>query len=141
MRRERDCWRLTVGDGRVDGVAESAHVRVGGRNALRAADAPRHDAREVRSAARCAGHRAAAVALTRVRVVRRARAQHRRVYRETLRLERAVARVEVDDAHIGVQQHVRRAASCSINASYKALTSLCQRWAFRALVFTSRESS
>ena len=42
----------------------------------RAAESPRHDAREVCIAARRTGHRAAAVALTRVPAVSRARAQH-----------------------------------------------------------------
>ena len=66
----------TVGDGRVDFVGEGARVRVDGRNALRAVDAMGHDACEVPNAARCADHRAAAVALTRVSSVRRARAEH-----------------------------------------------------------------
>ena len=105
--------RHTVGDGRVDGVSEGAHVRVDGRSGHRATGAPRHDAREVRSAARRAGHRAAAVAVTLARVVRRAGAQHRRVHRVAVRLECAVARGEVYDAHRSVKQHVGHVASCA----------------------------
>ena len=105
--------RHTVGYGRVDGVSEGAHVRVDGRSGHRAAGAPRHDAREVRSVARRAGHRAAAVAVTLARVVRCARAQHRRVHLVSVRLERAVTRIETHDAHRRVQQHVGHVAFCA----------------------------
>ena len=101
----------TVRDGRVDGVGESAYVRVGGRDASRTPDAPRYDAREIRCAVQHAGHRAAAVARTRVRVARRAGAQHRRIHLVALLLERAVTSAELYDAHSGVEQHTGRAAS------------------------------
>ena len=94
----------TIRDCHIYGVGERAHVSVGSWYVRRASDAPRHDSREVRSAARGAGHRAAAVALTRVFAVRRAGAQHRRVHREIIRLERAVARAEGHDAHRRVEQ-------------------------------------
>ena len=115
-------WRRnvshTVRDGRVDGIGESAHVRVGGWDAPCAADAPRHDAREIRSAAWRAGHRAAAVARTRVRVARRAGAQHRRIHHVALLVDRAETRAEVYDAHSGVEQHTGRAASWARTWTY-----------------------
>ena len=104
--------KRTVGHGRINGVGERAHIRIGRREARRTPDAPRHDAREIRSAARRAGHRPPAVALTRVRVARSACAQHRRVHREALCLERAETRGEVHNAHSGVEQHTGRVASC-----------------------------
>ena len=99
--------RHTVGDGSVDDVGERAHIRVARRAVHRASvGGPRYNAREVRSAPRYARHRAAAVALTRASVVRRACAQHRRVQIEiTARLERAVACAVCHNAHRRVQQH------------------------------------
>ena len=94
----------TVGNSRVGGVGEGAQVRVSGRDARLTIDAPLHDAREVGSTVRRAGHRAAAVALTRVRTARRARAQHRRVYLVALRQQCAGAPAVVRDAH-SVQKH------------------------------------
>ena len=104
---------LTVGNSSVDGVGEGAHVSVGGRSARRTPDAPWHDACEIRSAARCAGHWSAAVARTRVRVACSARAQHRRVHCVAVRLERIVTRGKVHDAHSCVEQHIGRAAACA----------------------------
>lgn len=99
----------TVCDGLVDGVREGADVLVDVRKTSRTAlgTSTRQDAREVSGAIVGAGGPAATVALTEALVVRRTRAQHRRVHLKAhIFVPFSGARGVVHDARRHVQQNV-----------------------------------
>ena len=109
----RTSWSLehTVGDSRVDGVGEVAHV--GGYTwfTCRTVYTPWQNACNVHYAQWGTGHGTAAVSMTGV-LICRVHAQHRWVHRLEI-TERIVTRGEIYDPHRSVQQYVGLDVSCA----------------------------